>query len=179
MAELVVVVIGPPGAGKGEQCELLAKRLGAIHLSSGQLLRQAHDAKADQELLKGQFVDLQSFTKIVEPRIEQIPAVKPLILDGFIRLPGSELWLERLLARMGRRIDYHLLIEIDQPEAMRRSLARGRSDDTTDALAQRWRDYESVTVPVINSLREQGLLTVIDGHGTVEQVEQRIMDALS
>jgi adenylate kinase len=174
----VIVIIGPPGAGKGVQSDRLAQRTGGIHLSSGEILRLAHDAETDHLMAEGQFVDMANFTRLVEPVLRAANPEKPLILDGFIRLPEDEAWLEQTLHEGGRKIDHILLVNVSQAVAEQRIRSRGRADDTVEALTERWRDYERDTLPLIEQFRAQGRLLEVDGDGNLEQVEERIKQLL-
>lgn len=176
MAGPVIIVIGAPGAGKGTQSELLAKRLGGVHLSSGELLRQSHDEIAKNEMASGELVDLETFTRVVGSALSSVPSDKPLILDGFIRLNEDVAWLEVELAKIGRQIDQVLFINVDEGVGTERNLERKRKDDTVSVLARRWADYHSETEPVIEALRLQFHLVEVDGHGTVDEVAARIAD---
>ncbi len=178
MAAPVIVMIGAPGAGKGTQSDILAKRLGGVHLSSGQILRDSADPQLAATMARGELVDLDSLKRVVGPRLAQVPTNVPMVLDGFIRLPEDEAWLARQLGKVGRVINKVVYLEIDEAEADKRNIARHRGDDNGAVLKRRWADFRHQTMPVIESLRNAGLLVTIDGHGTFDEVAARIHEAL-
>ena len=177
MAALAIIVMGPPGAGKGTQSRLLAERLGGVHLSSGQLLRESHDPELMAVMAAGDLVDSTHVERVLADKLRQVPADQVMVLDGFVRMMGDVGWLERELRELNRPIAAVINLKIDQTESMVRTSKRGRVDDNPKAQTERWDLYQR-ELPVLDHYRKQALLHEVDGIGTVETVAARIEAAL-
>lgn len=178
MAALVVIVMGPPGAGKGTQSELLARRLKGIHLSSGQLLRQRRDTKLAATMAAGELVDSTEIEAIMTEVMSKVSAGQPIILDGFTRMVSEAEWLTDHLKSIGRAAATVIYLKIDRAESLARNLKRGRPDDRPEVQVERWREYDRVTLPVLDYYRQLGLLHEVDGEGSVETVAERVTAVL-
>lgn len=178
MSREVIVFIGPPGAGKGTQAELLTQRVGGVHLSSGAILRDHASSRVLGEMRQGELVREPEVDELLAQALEGAPQDKPWILDGFVRLAQDEVWLEESLATLGRHIDRIILLDISEEESERRVSQRGRSDDAVEALKERWDEYRHQTIPVIAGLEERGLLQKVNGVGSVAAVADQVAEVL-
>lgn len=176
MSREVIVLLGPPGAGKGTQAELLAKRLHGVHLSSGQILRDRASGQVRQEMSHGELVHEPEVDQILNQALLEAPPDQPWILDGFIRLSQDAQWLQSALRAVGRQIDHLVLLDIPQNESAERTGQRGRSDDAPESLEERWQEYQEETRPVEAEFARLGVLTRVNGVGTVEEVAARIQE---
>ncbi|MEO7617844.1 MAG: nucleoside monophosphate kinase, partial [Candidatus Saccharibacteria bacterium] len=147
-----IVVIGPPGSGKGTQAELLSHALGAVHLSSGQVLREHASAAVQAEMKRGELVRETEVDVILETSLQEANPGSIWILDGYIRLAQDRDWLEASLKKLGRKIDLVIIFEASETTCRERVLGRGRTDDTVAAWGERWNEFVGTTIPVINSL---------------------------
>lgn len=178
MSREVIVLIGPPGAGKGTQADILAEQLGGVHLSSGQILRRGASSKVLAEMQGGALVREPEVDRLLARALEDAPQDKLWILDGFIRLPQDERWLEGELAKLGRSIGLIILLDVPRDESHRRNARRGRSDDAEVSQEERWQEYLDQTIPVIYGFEQRGLLVKVNGVGTVDDVAGRVAGAL-
>jgi len=173
----VVVIMGPTGAGKTVQGERLAAQLGYAHFSTGRLLRA--DPAAVAILQKCQLAPTGEVQRVLNVAMANVPQAKGVVLDGFPRTVEQAEWLDGRLADWSRRLQAVLEIQIDEATAAKRLASRGRSDDTAEAQARKRRQYHAVMAPVADYYAARGQLHVIDGRGTIEDVEEQIRTALS
>jgi adenylate kinase len=179
-----VVLLGPPGAGKGTQSQVLCEHLKVPAISTGDMLREAVAEGSDlgrrvQDLLAvGSLVDDATMAEVVRERLAKPDARQGFLLDGYPRtLPQAET-LEGILAGMSEELDAVLLVEVPESELVRRALLRGRADDSERVIRERLRVYREKTEPLIGYYRERGLLRPIDGHRSIEDVTARMLDDL-
>ncbi len=162
-----VLMLGPPGSGKGTQGERLARALGVDHISSGDLLREAVAAgtplgrQVEQHLAAGRLAPDELVREAVRPALERRDGY---VLDGF----------PRTLAQTGG-VGFDAVVHLDVPEqeVKRRLLARGRGDDQEDAIAERLREYEHDTRPLIDHYRD--VLVEVDGDRTVDEIAEDLL----
>lgn len=178
MAAPVILVLGPPGAGKGTQSALLASRLGGVHLSSGQILRDSGDPVIVDTLARGELARTEDFLRVVGDTLAAVPAERPIVLDSVGKMVHEAEWLQHTLQGLDRRVRAVLRLDVDEHQAVERARHRGRPDDDIDSQRLRWKLYRQETVPVLEFWDRQGLLRTVDGNGDVDAVSARIADAL-
>jgi adenylate kinase len=184
-----LLLLGPPGAGKGTQAQLLATRLEIPQISTGDMLRAAVAAgsevgrRAKSYMDAGKLVPDEVVIGVAEQRLRQPDAERGFILDGFPRTAAQADALDRLLARLGVRLERCVSLVVDEDELVTRLLKRaqieGRSDDNEQTIRTRMQVYEDSTAPLIAYYRARGVLAEVDGQGGVEDVSKRIEQALT
>ena len=183
-AERRIVLLGPPGAGKGTQAELLAGQLGVPAISTGDMLRQAVASgtelggKVQGIMASGALVDDATMADVVKDRLAKADARQGFLLDGYPRTLPQAHTLEGILTGIGEELDAVLLVEVPEEELVRRAVARGRGDDSEEVVRERLRVYREKTEPLIGYYRERGLLYPIDGNLPVEKVTSQMVVAL-
>jgi adenylate kinase len=174
-----MVFIGPPGAGKGTQAERLVKTYKMAHLSTGDMLRAARDAKtevglkADKFMSAGALVPDDVIIEIIAERLRQPDCRGGYLLDGFPRTIAQAEALDRMLAEQGTPLDAVLELRVPEDELFRRLAGRGRADDTPEVIRQRLTAYRKQTEPLLGYYGRKGSLVSIDGLGTVDEIFDR------
>lgn len=177
-----LILLGPPGAGKGTQAERLVAEHGLVHLSTGDLLRAAVEARselgqeADGFMSKGELVPDRLVSALVAERLKSLDESAGFLLDGFPRNAGQASDLDA--EPRGREIDHVIHLRLDDDEIVRRLLARGRKDDQEDVIRNRLAVYGRETSPLVALYESRGLLRPVDAAGTIDEIYERITDAM-
>ena len=177
-----LLFLGPPGAGKGTQAELLAERHQLLHLYTGELLRAEVKAgtalgqEAEAVMARGELVSDSLVLAIVRSRLEGHQG--GWLLDGFPRNLAQAEALDGLLAELGQSIERVLLLELEDGVLIQRLLSRGRADDNEAVIRNRLVVYQEQTAPLIDHYRNLGLLRSVEASGTVAEIGERIVASL-
>jgi adenylate kinase len=184
-----LLMLGPPGAGKGTQTQRLVEKLGVPQISTGMMLRDAVDAKtavgleAKEVMARGDLVSDDIVIAVAEQRLAAPDARRGFILDGFPRTPGQAAALDSMLARLGTPLERCIALSVDEDEIVRRLLRRaeieGRNDDDAETVRKRLKVYQAQTEPLIAHYSKQGIVRAVDGNASVDEVAKRIEEALS
>lgn len=213
-----IIFIAPPAAGKGTQSELLVKKYGYVHISTGDLLREEIERQTElgksiaEGMSKGQLVSTEIVTTLLKNRLCQDDIQNGFILDGYPREIEQCKELANILEELNLTIDVVLYLDLDEKTSMHRALGRitcpkcnrgynkyevatmpkeenlcddchvelvGRSDDTEETFAIRFKTYLENTQPILDYYKEKGILRVIDNSGTPENTFSRIEDMIN
>ncbi|MFN3347504.1 adenylate kinase [Pseudorhodoplanes sp.] len=189
-----LILLGPPGAGKGTQAQRLVEKHGIVQLSTGDMLRAAVKAetpvglRAKDIMARGELVPDDVVVGIIEERIAQPDARKGFILDGFPRTVAQAEALEKLLAKKGLKLDAVIELEVDDDILLKRienrvaeMKARGeavRADDNAESLKKRLDAYHAQTAPLSHYYRKKGLHKATDGMASIDEVTAAIGNLL-
>lgn len=183
----VLLLMGPPGAGKGTQATRLAEARGLSKLSTGDLLRDhvrrgtELGQQAKQLMDEGVLVPDEVIMGMVRSELDKQDSIRYL-LDGFPRTTGQADALEELLAEYGTEVHLAIELVVDEDELVRRLLSRaqqeGRSDDNEETIRTRMQVYREQTAPLLEYYGAKGKLRSVDGVGSMDEVTERISDAL-
>jgi len=177
-----LVLVGPPGAGKGTQAAALSEKLSIPHISTGDLFRK-HIADETELGLQvkhildsGGLVPDEITNEMLIERLEQADTHGGFLLDGFPRNIGQAEVLEKVLADSDLKLDAVVQLQVDEDVVVKRLLARGRNDDNEDVIRHRQHVYRSETAPLLDYYRD--VLVTVDGVGEVDEITDRVLAAL-
>lgn len=179
-----IVLLGAPGSGKGTQAAIVVQKYRIPHISTGDLLRAEVAAKtplgrqAKAVMDKGQLVSDDIMLGMIRERLGQDDVDHGFMLDGFPRTLVQAEGLDGLLNELGQPIDIVVFFDVDYGEIIQRMLARGRSDDTEEAIRKRLEVYEAQTAPLIDYYKAKGNLRTVQGMGEITEITERIFKVL-
>ena len=183
-----LLIMGPPGAGKGTQAKFVAEHFKIPAISTGDIFRAnvsqgtALGVEAKKYMDAGEYVPDQITNLMVRNRIDDPDAVSGFLLDGYPRTLQQVETLDAALAESGKSLDavVSLVADIDEVVArlLKRAESSGRSDDNEETIRVRQQVYATETAPLLDLYRDRGLLVEVDGLGPIDEVSERIFAAL-
>ena len=184
-----LVLLGAPGSGKGTQASRLKEHLQVPHISTGDLLRaevaagSALGVQAKEIMARGDLVSDDILLGMLETRLARVDTQNGFILDGYPRNLAQAAALDDLLLRIGQPMDAAVKLKVDTELLVNRiagrAKAESRADDNPESVRKRLNIYTEQTAPVIEFYRQHGQLTVVDGVGSLDEVFNRIIDAIA
>lgn len=171
-----LIFLGPPGAGKGTQAQILSNTYQIPHISTGDILREAVKEqtplgqKAQSYMDQGELVPDDLILDLIKERLSQSDTAQGWILDGFPRNVSQASFLEKLLTELDLAADCVLNLEVPDEVLVERLLARKRKDDNEETIRRRLEIYHKDTVPVINFYRDRNTLKPLNGNASMEEV---------
>lgn len=183
-----LLLMGPPGGGKGTQAKFLTEKYSIPHISTGDMLRAAVSEgtdlgkKAKEYMEKGELLPDELMVGILKERILESDCKNGFLLDGFPRTIPQGSALSDMLNDLNTDIDYAVHIHVNDDELVTRLLKRaeieGRSDDNEETIKKRLKVYHEMTSPLIQFYNDKGKLVEIDGIGTIDDITNRIEAAI-
>jgi len=180
--------MGPPGVGKGTQANILMHALDIPHLSTGEILRNEIKIGSDIGIISKNYIDNGLFVpddiliKIIERNIIQSNCSNGYILDGYPRNLQQVEHLKELLIKLNQSIDVAISLAAKSDEVIKRLIKRskksGRSDDTIEIISKRQEVYWKQTAPIIEYYQKLGILKNVNGLGTIDEITNRILEAI-
>lgn len=175
-----LILVAPPGAGKGTQAEILSERYGVAHIETGQIIRNAikqeteAGTQAKEYVDDGKLVPDEIVVEMIRERLQDPDCREGYILDGFPRtVPQAEAF-DDMISTTDIELDAVVYLEVSDAEVKRRLLDRGREDDTPDAIEQRLSEFHEKTKPLIDYYTQNGKLERINGEQDIEDVTDSI-----
>jgi adenylate kinase len=184
-----LLIVGPPGAGKGTQAALITTTYGIPDVSTGDIFRAniknetPLGVQVKAILDRGEYVSDELTNNLVKSRLEEDDALEGFLLDGYPRTLEQVRYLDELLASKGQALDAVIQLVADQDEVVarltKRALEQGRADDTEEVIRHRQEVYARETTPLSAVSGDRGVLVEVDGLGAVDEVATRINEALA
>ena len=181
-----LLIMGPPGVGKGTQAKILNENLGIAHISTGELLRTEidNDTKigkiAKRYINQGNLVSDNLILEIVKDRLSMNDCKSGYILDGFPRTLNQAIGLEVIMKDINQNLDIAISLSANESELVERLVKRGlkfgRSDDNSSIIRERQKIYWKLTAPLLEFYEDRNILKSIDGLGTIEEITNRIIN---
>ena len=177
-----LVLLCPPGAGKGTQAAILTEKLGVPHISTGDLFRAnigegtPLGKEAKEYIDAGKLVPTDVTARMVEDRLSQDDAAEGFLLDGFPRTVEQADLLAEMLERHGVKLDGVINYQVDEDTVVERMLARGRADDNEETIRTRLQVYRNETAPLIDHYGDA--VISIKAEGSVEEINEATLKAL-
>jgi adenylate kinase len=186
---LNIVLFGPPGAGKGTQAIKIKKKYDLIHLSTGDLLRNEIKAKTDLGLKaekiisRGELVPDDIVVGIIGANLDRNSDAKGFIFDGFPRTTAQAIALDKILEEKGSSISLMLSLYVERQELIDRLLKRGKDSGRTDdqdlqIIENRIKVYSEQTAPLVDYYSEQGKYETVNGIGSIDEIFERLCNAI-
>ncbi|WP_027019838.1 adenylate kinase [Corynebacterium sputi] len=178
-----LILVGPPGAGKGTQAAILSEKLGVPHISTGDLFRANIGEGTPLGLEAKSYIDAGNLVpddvtvRMVESRLQDEDAKDGFLLDGFPRTVPQADELKRILSGLGLEADGVVQFDVSEDVVVDRMLARGRADDTEDVIRNRMRVYETETAPLLDYYA--GSIVTVQAEGSVEEINERALEGIN
>lgn len=183
-----ILMIGPPGSGKGTQAARISQRLGVVAISTGDIFRASVKAQTRLGIEAQKYMDAGAFipdtltNKIVRDRLRESDVEDGFLLDGYPRTTSQVAYLQEILAHSDQQLDVVLQLTANDAELVARLLARakesGRSDDNYDVIRHRLELYHEETEAVVTEYSALGILATVDGIGAMDVVTHRLLYAI-
>jgi len=179
-----ILMLGPPGSGKGTQGQILSSRLGIPKIATGDILRTAMKAgtplglQAKSHYDAGKLVPDTLVLELIKSELAKPEAQQGAIFDGFPRTAAQAELVEKTLTARGQRLTHVLLLDVPEEELVKRlhgrAIQEGRADDTPEAIRTRLVTYHKDTAPLVAYYGQRGVVHRVPGVGTVEEIAEEI-----
>jgi adenylate kinase len=184
-----LILMGPPGAGKGTQAGRVADHYGIPAISTGDIFRSNVAARtplgvsAQSYMNAGEYVPDEVTNAMVRDRLDHSDCARGFLLDGYPRTPDQVKELDQMLADGTTHVDCAILLTADTDTLVRRlrdrAVTEGRSDDTEDVIRRRQQVYAEQTAPLVSEYDARGILQRVDGLGRVDEITDRVLTAIA
>ncbi len=183
-----LLIMGPPGVGKGTQARFIKDKLGIAHISTGELLREEISKTTEVGIVAKKYIDQGKLVpdnylfNLVSERLNEADCGKGYILDGFPRTLNQASGFEIIMNNFGHELDRVISLYADEDALVERLVNRGkssgRSDDSSNIIRNRQKIYWQQTAPLLDFYRDRGLLKNVNGLGDIKEITSRILNEI-
>lgn len=175
----MIILTGVAGAGKSMQGKMFADEHGYAWISTGEILRVLVTGKRRHEMLKGKLLSDEEMIAILDTVLNLIDREQEFVLDGFPRTVNQADWLLEQVHKGRLRLTAVVNLDASEDIVRKRLIARGRQDDTEDAIAKRFEEYRNVTLPILEHLRQEGVhICTIEASKSPREVHDDILECI-
>jgi adenylate kinase len=179
----ILVILGPPGSGKGTLSKKMADRNGFTHISTGDLIRNSDDDKLKKIIAKGEYIPDETIAKMLRKKLSETDLENGVIIDGFPRTIKQVKILDRMLGKLGVGLNHALYLDLDEETAKKRILKRAKEENREDdkdpeTIAKRFTTYQEKTLPIIEDYKKSRRLMQVDASSGSEDVYNKISKKL-
>jgi len=180
----ILVIMGPPGSGKGTVSKKLSDKKGVLHISTGDLIRNSEDEELKKSIASGNYAPDSVMIKMLRKKIKESDISKGLILDGFPRTIKQAKMLDSMLGKLGLGLSHALYLDVDEEIAKDRIRERSRKDNreddkSEDTIAKRFSEYQEKTLPILDFYGRSRKSVKIDASKSPENVYKQIIKKIS
>ena len=179
----ILIIMGPPGSGKGTFSTKLAERNGFVHISTGDLIRNSDDKELKAKIAKGEYADDKTMVRMLKKELEKVDLSKGIIFDGFPRTIKQAGMLDSLLGKLGVGLNHAIYLDLNEEIAKKRILKRAekenrKDDKDSEVVGKRFRTYEEKTSPLIDLYKKSRRLKKFDASQGSEEVYKAVTKSL-
>jgi adenylate kinase len=179
----IIVLIGPPGSGKGTLAKSLVEDYGFQHISTGDLIRNSEDEELKKIISKGEMVPDDKMIEILETKMKELDLAKNIVLDGYPRNIDQAKQLDKMLGKMGVGLSHAIFIDIGREESIKRIQGRAEKENRSDdsdfgVINKRFDEYLEKTFPLIELYKKSRKLIEVDGESGKDEVLNSVVKSL-
>jgi adenylate kinase len=179
----ILIIMGPPGSGKGTLSKKLKERNGFQHISTGELVRKSKDPEIKSTIEKGEYVSDRLITKILRKELSNLDLESGIIIDGFPRTLDQSKSLDSILGKLGVGLNHCVFLDLNEEESRERIKGRakkeGRKDDTSDEIIdKRFKEYREKTEPILDKYKKSRKIIRLDASSGSESVYRDLVKKL-
>lgn len=179
----ILIIMGPPGSGKGTLSKKLQERNGFQHISTGELVRKSEDPEVKSTIEKGEYVSDKLITRILRKELSRLDLETGIIIDGFPRTLSQSKTLDTILGKLGVGLNHCIFLDIDEEEARKRILKRSKKENRKDdqdpeIIDKRFQEYREKTEPILDKYKKSRKLIKIDASSGSESVYDSLVRKL-
>lgn len=179
----IIVLVGPPGSGKGTLAKSLVDAYGFQHISTGDLIRNSEDEELKKIISKGEMISDEKMVEILGDKLEKLDLEKNIVLDGYPRNLDQASQLDKMLGKMGVGLSHAVFINIGREEAIKRIQKRSETEDRSDdsnfeVINKRFDEYLEKTFPLVDLYKKSRKIIEVDGGEGKEGVLNSVVKSL-
>ncbi len=179
----ILVILGPPGSGKGTVSKKLVERNNFTHISTGELIRNSDDKELKKKIEKGEFIPDRVMVRMLRKALGKADLERGVILDGFPRNVKQIKLLDSLLGKLGVGLSHVIYLDLEEDKAKQRIMKRAEKEDRADdknpeIISKRFKEYNEKTLPLIKKYKKSRKLVKVDASKKIENVYKQLLDKI-